>query len=340
MSSTGYNLQPTTSEKIVFSGIQPSGTLHIGNYLGAIQQWIQLQENNTAYFCIVDQHAITVPYDPSTLQGRVLDVAAAYIAAGVDIQKSVIFVQSHIAAHTELAWLLSTIAPYGAMSRMTQFKSKSKTLDSKDSTSLALFSYPVLMAADILLYNADIVPVGEDQKQHVELTRDIAQRFNAKYGEILTVPESYIPEHSARVMSLSDPKKKMSKSDSEKSYIALTDTPETIRQKISSAVTDTDPIFSFKKSGPAVKNLLGIYKSFSNKAEEEIEQEFIGKGYKEFKEALATAIISGLHNFQRKYEEVRKDDVELRFTLGRGMHRAQGVANATLHKVKEAMGLM
>jgi tryptophanyl-tRNA synthetase len=317
-----------------------NSTLWDTPYRQLFRQWIALQENNTAYFCIVDQHAITVPYESSALQDRILDVAAAYIAAGVDIQKSVIFVQSHISAHTELAWLLSTIAPYGAMSRMTQFKSKSKTIDSKDSVSLALFSYPVLMTADILLYNANVVPVGEDQKQHIELARDIAERFNAKYGDIFTIPEPFIPEHSARVMSLTDPKKKMSKSDSEKSYIALTDSPETIRQKIGSAVTDTDPIFSFKKSGPAVKNLLGIYKSFTHTSEEEIEQEFAGKGYKEFKETLAKAINTGLYSFQKKFEEIRKDDVELRFTLGRGMHRAQGVANNTLHRVKEAMGLL
>ena len=328
------------SNKVVISGIQPSGTLHIGNYLGAIKQWIDLQKNNTAYFCIVDQHAITVPYDKNTLQDRILDVAATYIAAGVDIQKSVIFVQSHIAAHTELAWLLSTITPYGNMTRMTQFKDKSKKLSSKDAVSLALFSYPVLMAADILLYNADIVPVGEDQKQHIELARDIAERFNTMYGDVFTIPTPYIPEESARIMSLSDPTKKMSKSDSEKSYIALTDTPDIIRQKIASAVTDTEAVFSFKKSGPAVKNLLNIYKAFRGTEEQIIEQKFADKNYKEFKEALAEAIITGLQDIQKKYEEVRKDDVELRFTLGRGMHRAQGVANATLHRVKEAMGLL
>jgi tryptophanyl-tRNA synthetase len=328
------------SGKTIFSGIQPSGMLHIGNYLGAIQQWIELQENNTAYFCVVDQHAITVPYEVETLQDRILDVTATYIAAGVDIDKSVIFLQSHVSAHTELAWLLSTIASYGNLTRMTQFKDKSKKVASKDAISLALFSYPVLMAADILLYGTQLVPVGEDQKQHVELARDIAERFNTRYGNILTVPEAYIPENAARIMSLSDPKKKMSKSDAEKSYIALNDTPEDIRKKIASAVTDTEPIFSFTKSGPAVKNLLHIYKAFSKKEQKEIEQELEGKGYKEFKEALADTVISGLREFQRKYEDIRKDDVELRFTLGRGMHRAQGTANATLHRVKEAMGLM
>lgn len=328
------------SGKTILSGIQPSGMLHIGNYLGAIKQWIELQKDNTAYFCVVDQHAITVPYEPATLQDRILDVAATYIAAGVDVDRSVIFLQSHVPAHTELAWLLSTVAPYGNLTRMTQFKDKSKKLDSKDSISLALFSYPVLMAADILLYNTNVVPVGEDQKQHVELARDIAERFNARYGNILTMPEAYIPTNAARIMSLSDPKKKMSKSDADKSYIALSDTPEAIQKKIASAVTDTEPIFSFTKSGPAVKNLLNIYKAFSKEDEQEIEKRFDGKGYKEFKGALSDVIVSGLRGFQAKYEDIRKDDVELRFMLGRGMHRAQGTANATLHRVKEAMGLM
>ncbi len=328
------------SNKIIFSAIQPSGTLHIGNYLGAIKQWIALQEGNQAYFCIVDQHAITVPYDPKLLPERVLDVAATYIAAGIDPEKSVMFIQSHVHAHTELAWLLSTITPYGSMTRMTQFKDKSKKISAKDAVSLALFSYPVLMAADILLYNTNIVPVGEDQKQHIELARDIAEKFNAQYGNIFTVPEAYIPETSARIMSLTDPLKKMSKSDSEKSYIALTDGPDIIKKKISQAITETDTIFSFKKSGPAVKNLLSIYKAFSNKEEQTIEEEFAGKNYKEFKSALAETIIDSLAPFQEKYAEIRSEDTELRLLLGKGMHRAQGTANATLHYVKEAMGLM
>lgn len=330
----------TPTNKVVFSGVQPSGTLHIGNYLGALKQWVPLQENNQAYFCIVDQHAITVPYDPKTLPNRVIDTAATYIAAGVDPEKSVMFIQSHVQAHTELAWLLSTVTPYGKMTRMTQFKDKSKKLSSKDAISLALFSYPALMAADILLYNTNVVPVGEDQKQHIELTRDIAERFNSIYGDIFTLPEPYIPEHAARIMSLTEPTKKMSKSDSEKSYIALTDEPDTIRKKIMSAVTETDPLFSFKKSGPAVQNLLNMYKAFSNTEEQAIEELFAGKSYKEFKTALADTIIESLTPFQEKYKDIREDDTELRLILGKGMHRAQGTANATLHKVKEVMGLM
>ncbi|HSX25212.1 MAG TPA: tryptophan--tRNA ligase [Candidatus Andersenbacteria bacterium] len=333
-------LQDLPSNKTVVSGIQPSGILHIGNYLGALKQWIELQEQNQTIFCIVDQHAITVPYDPKTLSDRILDVAATYIAAGIDPEKSIIFVQSHVSAHTELAWLLSTIAPYGAMSRMTQFKDKSKKISSKDAISLALFSYPVLMAADILLYHADVVPVGEDQKQHIELTRDLAEKFNSQFGETFTIPEPYIPQESARIMSLIDPKKKMSKSDPEKSYIALTDSPDVIRKKIAGAVTDTDAIFSFKKSGLAVKNLLTIYKAFSNKDEQEIEEEFSGATYKEFKSALAQAIIIGLEPLQRKYTDIRNEDTELRLILGKGMHRAEGIANSTLHLAKEKMGLL
>lgn len=326
--------------KTIFSGVQPSGSLHIGNYLGAITEWVKIQEGNTAFFCIVDEHAITVPYDSYQLQQRILDTAAIYLAAGIDPTKSVMFVQSHVTAHTELAWLLATITPYGNLTRMTQFKDKSKKHSSKDAVSLALFAYPVLMAADILLYNTNIVPVGEDQTQHIELARDIAERFNARYKPIFTLPEAYIAKNTARIMSLKNPNQKMSKSDDEKSYIALTDAPETIKDKIAGAVTETEAVFSFTKSGPAVQNLLTIYKAFSGKEEQDIEKEFADKGYKEFKEKLAETIIASLAPMQEKYKAIRGDDTDVRFTLGRGMHRAQQVANATLHHVKEAMGLL
>lgn len=322
--------------KRILSGIQPSGVLHIGNYLGALKQWVALQEHNTAYYCIVDEHAITVDYDPKLLPGRVLDAAAMYLAAGIDVEKSVMFVQSHVAAHTELAWLLSTITPFGELSRMTQFKDKSKK---QVATSLGLFSYPVLMAADILLYQPNLIPVGEDQVQHVELTRELANRFNAKFGEVFTVPESYLVKETTRIMSLTDPTKKMSKSDAEKTYIAITDKPDTIRKKISSAVTDTEAVFSFEHSGPAVKNLLKIYKAFSSSTEEAIEAEFAGKNYKEFKEALGEVIVTALTPIRQRFEEFRADDTELRLTLGKGAHFAQTAANQTLHNVKEVMGL-
>jgi tryptophanyl-tRNA synthetase len=328
----------TPQNVTIFSGVQPSGVLHIGNYLGAIRQWVALQEHNTAYYCIVDEHAITVPYDPKALPDRVLDAAAMYVACGLDPERSVIFIQSHVPAHTELAWLLSSITHFGEMSRMTQFKEKSgKT---KQHATLGLLSYQVLMAADILLYQSNVVPVGEDQIQHLELTRDIAKRFNNTFGETLTVPEPFLNKETARIMSLTDPKKKMSKSDTEKSYIALTDSADDIRQKIGSAVTGTKPVFSFTKSGKAVKNLLNIYQAFTEKEKEAIEAEFEGKGYKEFKETLAEAVIEHLRPIRERYEEIREDDTELRVTLGRGMHKAQAVANNTLHRVKQQMGLL
>jgi tryptophanyl-tRNA synthetase len=326
------------THKTVLSGIQPSGTLHLGNYLGAIKQWVELQKDNTCYYCIVDLHAITVPYEAKDLAERVLDTAAMYIAAGVDPDKSIIFVQSHIPAHTELAWLLATQTPFGELNRMTQFKDKADK--QAENTTLGLFAYPTLMAADILLYQADLVPVGDDQKQHLELTRDIAERFNNKFGETFTIPAPHIPQRAARIMSLADPAKKMSKSDSAKSYIALTDEPEIIRKKIMGAVTETEPDFSFEKSGPAIQNLLRIYQALSEEEPAAIEERFAGKGFKDFKEALAELVVTKLSPLQEKYRELRQNDDELRILLGRGKHHAEQVANSTLRAVKEKMGLL
>lgn len=323
--------------KRILSGIQPSGTLHLGNYLGALKQWVALQENNEAYYCIVDAHAITVPYEPKELSGRILDAAALYLAAGLDPEKSVIFVQSHVPAHTELAWYLGAITPYGDLTRMTQFKDKSKKQAA--GTSVGLFTYPVLMAADILLYQAEAVPVGEDQIQHIELTRDIAERFNKRFRETFTLPKAYLPENTARIMSLTDATKKMSKSDEPKSFLALNDKPDVLRKKIMSAVTETEPTFSFKESGPAVKNLLHIYEALGEDSQADIEQDFAGKGYKEFKEALAERVVEVFTPLQEKYQEFRYNDDELRILLGRGQHKAQQVAAQTLARVKEAMGL-
>lgn len=333
------------ANKTILSGVQPSGTIHIGNYLGALKQWVELQENNTTYFCIVDEHAITVEYDPKTLPERVLDAAAIYIAAGIDPEKSIIFVQSHIPAHTELSWLLGTVTRLGELRRMTQFKEKTLRQaqgkkNQKTEASLGLFAYPVLQAADILLYNANLVPVGEDQVQHVELTRDIAKRFNNTFGEVFIIPKAFVNKQTARIMSLTDPANKMSKSDNKKSYIALTDSPDDIRKKIMSAVTETDSVFSFSKSGPAVQNLLGMYKVLGNKDEQEIESQFEGKGYKDFKEALAELIIETLTPIRERYKKLRQDDEELQVILGRGTQQAQSVANETLRKVKQAMGLV
>lgn len=322
----------------IFSGIQPSGTLHIGNYLGAIKQWLALEKDNTCYFCIVDEHAITVPYEPKELLSRILNTTATYLAAGLNPEQSVIFVQSHVAAHTELAWLLATQTPYGDLGRMTQFKEKSDK--QREHTTLGLFAYPVLQAADILLYSPQHVPVGEDQVQHIELTRDIAKRFNNRFGEVLTIPQVLLNKNAARIMSLTDPAKKMSKSDSEKSYVALTDDPATIRTKIMSAVTETEPIFSFTDSGPAVQNLLRIYQALSEEASADIEQRFVDSGYKEFKEALAELMIEKLTPIQERFQEIRADEDELRITLARGKHHAAAVASQTLTRVKEKMGLL
>ena len=323
--------------KIIFSGIQPSGTLHIGNYLGAIKQWVELQKDNTAYFCIVDLHAITVPYNNEYLPDHILNATASYLAAGIDPEKSTIFVQSHVPAHTELAWLFASSTPLGKLNRMTQYKEKSAK--QKSEGTLGLFAYPVLQAADILLYNTDAVPVGEDQIQHIELTRDIAKRFNNRFSETFTLPKPQINKETARIMSLADPTQKMSKSDEPKSYIALTDEPDIIKQKIMSAVTETEPVFSFTKSGPAVKNLLTIYQAFSAENPKEIEDEFANDGYKKFKEALAKLIIKKLTPLQKKYKAKRQPE-ELRKTLAQGAKQANKIANETLQNVKEKMGLI
>jgi len=327
--------------KTIFSGIQPSGTLHIGNYLGAIKQWIPLQEKNTAYFCIVDLHAITVPYNNEHLLDHVLNAAATYLAAGIDPDHATIFVQSHVPAHTELAWLLSCVTPLGELKRMTQFKEKSKR--QKGEVALGLFAYPVLQAADILLYQTDIVPVGEDQVQHIELARDIARRFHNRFEKeedksVFTTPKPLVNKNTARIMSLTNPAKKMSKSDEPRSYIALTDEPDIIKKKIMSAVTETEPVFSFANSGPAVKNLLTIYQGFSEEEPTTIEDKFTGCGYQEFKEALAKLLIEKLTPIQKKYKDKRQPE-DLKIILAEGKAKAEQVANKTLAQVKKKMGL-
>lgn len=336
----------------ILSGIQPSGTLHIGNYLGALKQWVALQTDNTAYYCIVDEHAITVPYEPKDLPERVLNAAAIYLAVGVDPDKSTIFVQSHIPAHTELAWLLGTITSSGELSRMTQFKDKARRLGGQNSSkiSLGLFAYPVLMAADILLYQTTLVPVGEDQTQHIELARNLAERFNKRFGQAFALPEAFVEKNVARIMSLTDPMRKMGKSDGEKTYVALTDDPNIIRKKIMSATTKTDPVFSFEQAGgaspkpeaqagPAVKNLLNIYRAFSEEEPAAIEQKFAGSGYKEFKEALVDLLTQKLTPIRERYTELRSNEPALKKILETGASKAASVATKTLHSVKEKMGL-
>ncbi len=322
----------------IFSGIRPTGNIHLGNYLGAVKQWIELQKNHECVFCIVDLHAITTPYNVKELQKNILEQTVIYLAAGIDPDKSVIFVQSHLPEHAELAWLLETITPLGELKRMTQFKEKSQT--NKDYVNAGLLNYPILMAADILLYKAEAVPVGKDQQQHVELTRSIAKKFNQKFGETFKEPEAIIPTEGAKIMSLVDPKKKMSKSDDKKSYISLFDTPEDITKKIMSATTDSgkDVKYNLTKK-PGISNLLTIYSLLSNKTTQELEKEFAGKNYGEFKKSLAEVIVNYLEPFRRKQKELMTREVYVQEILKQGAAKASTIAKATMQEVRGRMGL-
>jgi len=322
----------------IFSGIRPTGGLHIGNYLGAIKQWIALQEQNECVFCIVDLHAITTPYNPKELQKNILETTAVYLAAGINPEKSIMFVQSEVKEHAELAWLLGTITPMGELGRMTQFKDKSK--QHKDYINAGLFMYPVLMAADILLYKGQAVPVGKDQEQHVELARTIAKKFNQKFGQMFDEPESILPKVGAKIMSLTDPKKKMSKSDDPKSCISLFDSPEDITKKIMSAETDSgkEVIYNVTKK-PGISNLLTIYSLLTGKTTQDIEKEFKGKGYGDFKKSLAKVCVDYLEPFRRKQKELQTRDVYVKDILAKGASRAKTIAETTMKEVREKMGL-
>ncbi len=323
----------------VFSGIQPTGELHIGNYLGAIRQWVELQEKNECIFCIVDLHALTAPFDPKTLQDSILEKAIVYLAAGIDPEKSVIFVQSHVPEHTELTWLLNTVTPLGDLLRMTQYKEKSKKFN--QNLSAGLLNYPILMAADILLYKSDIVPVGEDQKQHVELARTIAKKFNQKFGEIFKLPEAKVLKFGARIMSLTEPTKKMSKTDPVESRIGIFDTPEEIKEKISKAVTDTGKLIKYNlKLKAGISNLLTIYSLFSGESMKGPETEFKGKGYAEFKNSLSQLLIEKLEPFRRKKKELETREVYVREILEQGRKRAETIAQSTMADVKKKIGLV
>ncbi|MDO8436375.1 MAG: tryptophan--tRNA ligase [bacterium] len=322
----------------VFSGIQPTGAIHIGNYLGAIRQWIELQDKNECIFCIVDLHALTSPYDPAKLENSILEKAIVYLAAGVNPEKSVIFIQSQVKEHTELTWLLNTVTPLGDLGRMTQFKEKSKKF--KENVNAGLLNYPVLMAADILLYQTEIVPVGEDQKQHVELARTIARKFNQKFGETFKIPEAKISETGKRIMSLSYPAKKMSKTDPSESRIDIFDSPEKIKEKIMRAVTDTGKSIKYDlKKKPGISNLLTIYSLLANKTIEELEKKFEKKGYAEFKKTLANAVIDALDPFRKKQQEFLSRDVYVKTILEQGKKRAQLIAGSTMADVRKKMGL-
>ena len=325
----------------ILSGIQPSGNLHIGNYLGAIKQFVELQNEYEAFYCIVDEHAITVPQDPKELHKNTLDLAMIYLAAGIDPKKSVIFVQSHVPAHTELGWILNTMTPLGELERMTQFKDKSER-HAREGVYAGLFNYPTLMAADILLYHAQKVPVGEDQLQHIELTRSLAERFNNRFGNTFTIPEPLIREYSGRIMGLDDPSKKMSKSaGNSANYIALLDSPDEIRRKIKIAVTDSGKEVTFdEQEKPAVSNLMRIMSAFRDCAPKEVEMRYEGKGYAEFKDDLAELLVEKLTPLQEKYRILSENQDEVLLILAKGAMHARAVADKTLAKAKEKIGLV
>jgi tryptophanyl-tRNA synthetase len=324
----------------IFSGIQPSGTLHLGNYLGAIRNWVALQESHDCVYCAVDLHAITVRQQRAELRRNTIDLVNLFLASGVDPERSIVFVQSHVPAHTELMWILNTVCYMGELRRMTQFKDKTAGAEG-ESIGVGLFDYPVLMASDILLYRADHVPVGEDQKQHVELTRDLAERFNNAFGKALVVPEPIIRTVGARVMSLDDPAKKMSKSaGSENSYIAVMDPPDAIRRKIRRAVTDSGTEVRGGPDKPALTNLLDIFSALSGDEVAGIEERYAGKGYAELKSDLGEVVVEALAPIQARIRELEADKSYTLGVLKEGAERAEAVATRTLAKVRERVGLV
>lgn len=324
--------------KRAFSGIQPTGNIHLGNYLGAIRHWVNSQQDYHHILCIVDLHAITVPQDPAVLRAKTRELAALLFATGVDPTHTPLFIQSHISAHSELAWLLNCFIPMGRMERMTQFKEKSGR--HRQEASVGLFDYPALMAADILLYKTDIVHVGEDQKQHLELTRDVAKRFNAMYGETFTIPEAAIPVKGARIMGLKDPLKKMSKSENrEDDAIYLLDTPDQIRSKIMRATTDSQRGIKFDETRAGLYNLLGIYEILSGNSREQIEAHFGQKGYGELKRELAELVVEQLRPFQERFNELSSDLPYIDELLKQGAARVRPVAEETLAAVEGKIGL-
>jgi tryptophanyl-tRNA synthetase len=323
--------------KRVFSGVQPTGNIHIGNYLGALRQFVELQEDNECIYCIVDMHSITVPQDPKELRKHILDVAALYMAIGIDPKKSIIFVQSDVSGHAELSWILTCNSYTGELSRMTQFKDKSK---GKESAPTGLFTYPILMAADILLYDADIVPVGNDQKQHIELCRDIAIRVNHKYENTFVVPEGRFMKSGARVMALDDPTSKMSKSaENIHSRISLLDEDSKIKKSIMRATTDSDGEIRYDiENKPGVSNLLSIYSAFSGESIDSIVDRFQGCGYGDFKKELVAVTQEALVPIKQNYSEIRESE-ELKRVLRDGADRASAIAERTMKRVKENFGL-
>jgi len=327
-------------KKIIFSGMQPSGSLTLGNYLGALKNWVALQDDYDCFYCVVDMHAITVPKEPKDLRKNTYEVLANYIAAGLDPDRVTLFIQSHVSAHAELSWILNCFTYYGELGRMTQFKDKSKKQDSNTITA-GLFTYPVLMAADILLYQADLVPVGEDQRQHLEITRDIAQRFNNRFGETFNIPEPYISTDVAKIMSLQDPESKMSKSDSnENSYILLTDKPDVIMKKFKRSVTDSVGVVNYSDDQPGIKNLINIYSKITNMKPDTIVSNYEGKGYARLKEDVAQVVIEELKPIQEKIDYLLSNKDYLESVFRMGAQKAEKTAIKTLRKVQKKVGFI
>lgn len=322
----------------LLSGITPSGVVHIGNYLGAIRQWVELQKTHHVFAMVADLHAITVPQEPAALYENTLRMVKLLVACGIDPKRSVLFIQSHVPAHTELAWLLNTMTPVGELERMTQFKEKKE----RAGVLAGLLNYPTLMAADILLYHAALVPVGEDQLQHLELTRNLAQKFNTRFGKVFTLPQSFIQKDTARVMGLDDSTKKMSKSaPSKNNYISLLDRPDEIRQKIKIAVTDSGSTITYDETKkPAIANLMRIYQAFSGTPLNKIQARYMGKGYADFKRDLAELLIKHLSPIQKKYRALATSRRDVEKIIGSGALRAQAVAQKTFSAAKHSMGLL
>ncbi|MBU3126984.1 tryptophan--tRNA ligase [Clostridium tagluense] len=327
------------NKKVIFSGIKPSGDLTLGNYLGAIKNWVKLQEEYECYFCVMDLHAITVKQEPKDLRRRSLELLAIYLASGIDPEKNTIFIQSHVPAHSEAGWMLTCSTYMGELSRMTQYKDKSK--NSGESISAGLFNYPVLMAADILLYQTDLVPVGKDQLQHLEIARDIGERFNRTYSDTFVIPEAYVPKSGAKIMDMQDPTKKMSKSEENiNGYILIMDPPEVIRKKVNRAVTDSLGEVKYNDEQLGVKNLMTILMTITGISMEEIEGKYEGLGYAQFKNDVAEAIVSELEPIQVKIKEYLGNKVYLEEIYKKGSEKANYVANKTLRKMQKKIGFI
>jgi tryptophanyl-tRNA synthetase len=322
----------------IFSGIQPTGAKHLGNYIGAIRQYVETQEQGDAFFCVVDLHSITIEYDPAELREATLSVAALLFAAGLDPERSTVFVQSHVPAHPEAAWLLGSVTSFGELRRMTQFKDKA---DAQEFVSAGLFTYPVLQAADILLYRTDIVPIGEDQRQHIELARDVAERFNARFGETLTLPEAVFPEVGSKIMDLQEPEKKMSTTGgTAQGTVLVLDPPDTIRRKFRSAVTDSGHEVVRAPEKPGISNLIEIMSVARDEAPEAVEAQYDGQGYGAFKTDVGEAVVELFYPIRRAYEELRADETELQRLLARGAEKARKASEPVLEEMYDRMGFV